>query len=120
MLIILPIIFLVLLFVSNQQKRKMQELQDAKSNSLEIGEIISTYSGIVGKVVDFDEKYIKLESSESTFVILKEAIANKIDSEVEFLESSKNNNDTVSKNDNKVELQLMEPKKKSARDEYGF
>ncbi len=69
------LIFFYFLFLRPQQKRAKEQKQLLAS--LTKGVEVVTSSGILGKVVDFDENFVKLEVSDNNFIqVQRHAVAN--------------------------------------------
>lgn len=118
MLIILGVLMIVMFIFSNTQKKKMQKAEEVKRSSLTKGVMISTYSGIIGRVEDITEKHIKINTGNSSLIILKEAFLKIVDEDVKLFTSNSNENTTASKSNIKIET--FTPNTKSKREEYGF
>ncbi len=69
------LIFFYFLFIRPQSKRNKE--QKAMLEALSKGHEVATTGGIVGKVVDLDENFVRLEVGDNTYLtIQRHAIAN--------------------------------------------
>ncbi len=69
------LIFFYFLFIRPQSKRNKE--QKAMLAALGKGHEVATSGGIVGKVVDLDENFVRLEVSDNTYItVQRHAIAN--------------------------------------------
>ncbi len=66
-----------LLLIRPQNKREAKRILVV--NSLEKGDRIRTFGGIIGNVTAINENSLVIRSASSEFEILKESVANKLD-----------------------------------------
>lgn len=124
MMIIILIALSVMLVVFNlSNSKKMKAQKEEVKNSVQVGDIVSIYAGNIAKVEQVGEKYVRLNTGQSSMVVVKEAIFKILDiNEVEFFQDLVDAKPLLNtlENANDVRVEVMQPTPKSKRDEYGF
>lgn len=75
LLLVVPMI-LVMFFMSRSEQKKQKELQD----KLKVGDRVVTQSGLVGKLIEKGERYVKLEIAPGVKVQMLRTVVSGLDS----------------------------------------
>ena len=76
-IIIIAIMFVAMYFLMIRPQKKQEKQVNEMRNSLQVGDEITTHSGIIGKIVSMKEETVTIETSKDKTKIrfLKTAIA---------------------------------------------
>lgn len=117
--IILPLMLVSFVALVFFRTSKVQKQQVEKINTLKVGLIIMTTTGIVGEITKISDAYFEIKTANSNIVILKNAVQSVIQN-TEAYESFAKVNTNIDNQNSKIKLEIFNPSSKSKRDKYGF